>query len=192
MTHQILEHLSRFRVRWAVAAGVTVVAIALTAFAVGGGGGDRPNAVEGPRLSIAVVAPPERDVPPGEVMDVGRLNDGFDGQMPDRMTVNRDDVDLYAEQPAYVADDDRGDYGVDERHDDRQPYEASHQVDDRDRRDPMSGRPMSFGFDQAQPDWRAEREARRAALDARERDRADRRARRYDSSGGSSRDTDFY
>ncbi|CAN5420283.1 hypothetical protein BH09PSE1_BH09PSE1_25210 [soil metagenome] len=199
MTHPVLEtiidHLSRFRVRWAVAAGVAVTALALTAFAVGGRGGAEAETADGPRLNIAVVAPTEPDVQPGEVMDVGRLNDGFDGKMPERVEQTSADVDLYAEQPAYVEDDRRwrsDDRRPDDRYDDHPAYE-DRKPDDRVEREAFRGRPMSFGFDQPQPDWRAEREARRAALDARERERSARREGRYSSSGGSlSQDSEFY
>ncbi|CAN5370838.1 hypothetical protein BH10PSE1_BH10PSE1_29040 [soil metagenome] len=192
MTHPVLEHLSRFRVRWAVAAGVSVVALALTAFAVTSRDGPRASG-DGPRLNIAVVAPVERDVQPGEVMDVGRLNDGFDGKMPERVEQTSADTDLYVEQPAYVEDDQswRADERRDDRGYDRAARDSSDRADDRPRGEAYQGRPMSFGFDQPQPDWRAEREARRAALDAREREA--RRVRRYESNGGSlSQDSEFY
>jgi hypothetical protein len=185
MTHPVLEHFSRFRVRWAVAGGVAVAALALTAFAVGGRGASEDRLGDGPGLNIAVVPPVERDVQPGDVMDVGRLNDGFDGKMPEPVEQVSADADLYAEQPAYVESDqgwraeNRPDY-------DRDRYERDRYAPERERpADPappetFRGRPMSFGFDQPQPDWRAEREARRAALDARERDRRDRRERSSD------------
>lgn len=200
MTHPVLEHFSRFRVRWAVAGGVSVVALGLTAFAVSGGRAIPSEDANGPRLNIAVVAPVERDVQPGDVMDVGRLNDGFDGKMPERVEQASADMDMYAEQPAYVEDDrswrsdERKQGWRADRYAPTPAYDAPRKPDEQPQREAYRDRPMSFGFDQPQPDWRAEREARRAALDARERERDERRERRYSSSGGPSGDPDsqFY
>lgn len=207
MTHPVLEHLSRFRVRWAIAAGVSVVALSLAAFAIGGRGDARDD-IDGPRLNIAVVPPVEKSVQPGDVMDVGRLNDGFDGRLPERTEQPAQDVDLYAEQPAYVEDDrnwradnrreDRrtDSRGYDDRYDSRPAHEDPRRPDGRHQPDTFEGRPMSFGFDRPQPDWRAEREARREALDASERERNAERQRRYRSDGRSSetpaQDSEFY
>ena len=183
MPHPIIDHLKRFRVRWAVAAGVAVVAVGLTAFAVKGATHKAP-AVDGPRLSIAVVAPKEPKVQPGDVMDVGALNDGFDGHLPEQAG-HSPDMDLYAEQPTYVEDegvtrsDSRrsadyrdGRYDDDRYRDDRSGYDDRRAqdaaYDRRGDRDEPRGRPMAFGFDRQQPDWRAEREARWAAMAERE------------------------
>lgn len=194
MAHPILDRLSEPKVRWWIAGGVGVLAIALGGIALSGRGGSDAEASDGSRLNIAVVAPVEPAVQPGEVMDVGRLNDGFDGRMPEPVQQTAGEADLYAEQPAYV-EDDRSWRSDDRRADDRydhRPYEEPRKPE-RPERESYQGRPMSFGFDEPRPDWRAEREARRMALDARERERNARRERRYSSSGGEmSQDSQFY
>ena len=200
MTHPVLEHFSRFRVRWAVAGGVAVAALALTAFV--SHGGDARTTAGGPPLNIAVVPPVEREVQPGSVMDVGTLNDGFDGRMPESLRAT--EVDLYAEQPAYVEDERRAPYlQPDYARPRTDPYDAGPY--DPGMRDPRmrdaaghdpgrtyQGRPMSFGFDQPQPDWRAEREARRAALEARDRQGEVRRYSSSGTTGGLAQDSEFY
>jgi hypothetical protein len=195
MAHPILDRLSEPKVRWWIAGGVVVLALALGGFALAGRGGADAEADDGSRLNIAVVAPIEPAVQPGEVMDVGRLNDGFDGQMPEPVQQTAAEPDLYAEQPAYV-EDDRSWRSNDRREDDRRyedrAYDAPQKPDDRGQREAWRGRPMSFGFDEPRPDWRAEREARRQVLEARERERNERRERRYSSSGDLPQDSQFY
>lgn len=215
MAHPILDRLSEPKVRWWIAGGVVLLALAVGGFTLAGRAGTDARAGEGPGLNIAVVAPTEPDVQPGEVMDVGRLNDGFDGRLPERIEQASGDTDLYAEQPAYVEadqgwriDDSSGNYVRPGPEGD--PYQRRRQADDGsygDARAEKPGaqreayqersreRPMSFGFDRPQPDWRAEREARRVALEARERERNARPDRRYRSSGdrsGLSQDSEFY
>ncbi|MDB5420891.1 MAG: hypothetical protein JWR59_838 [Brevundimonas sp.] len=216
MAHPILDRLSDPKVRWWIAGGVVLLALAVGGFALAGRGGAVADTADGPGLNIAVVAPVEPDIQPGDVMDVGVLNNGFDGRLPERAQGVGGD-DLYVEQPAY----DEGDQGW--RAEDRwapgarpsqvqtsngqnyvrpgpdgAPYSNAQPRQRETYDDRGQGRPMSFGFDRPQPDWRAEREARRAALDAREQARdQERNARRYSSSGDprydrSARDSDNY
>jgi hypothetical protein len=199
MAHPIFDRLKEPRVRWLIVGGVALVAVIVGGFSLAGHAGGDEDTGDGPRLSIAVVPPVEKDVQPGDVMDVGRLNDGFDGKMPEAVEHTAADADLNVEQPAYVEDDAawrRDDRRTDDRDDAydraRPGPDDRNRTDDRMQRDAYQDRPMSFGFDQPQPDWRAEREARRAALDARERERNAERQRRYRSDGGSSRDRGPY
>ena len=197
MSHPLLDRLSEPKVRWWIAGGVAVLALTLGGFALTNRGAADAESATGPALNIAVVPPVEREVQPGDVMDVGALNNGFDGRMPE--PVPSEQPDFYAEQPAYVEDDWRADdreppeYN-DRGYDDRPRYEDPAPRQD-DRRDDYQHRPLAFGFDAPRPDWRAEREARRAAMEARmearARDDADRRV--YSSSGGRlSRESEFY
>lgn len=207
MAHPILDRLSDPKVRWWLAGGVGLLTLAICSFAMAGRSSPVVETTDGPGLNISVVAPVEPEIQPGDVMDVGVLNNGFDGRLPARAQ-SAGDVDLYAEQPAY----DEGDRGW--RAEDRwapgarqnnvqtsggqsyvrpgpdgapysnaQPRAQRETYQDQGQGRPQE-RPMSFGFDQPQPDWRAEREARRAVMEAREQAREqERNARRYGSSG---------
>ena len=195
MSHPLLDRLSEPNARWWMAGGVAVLALTIGGFALTNRGSADAEPAGGPALNIAVVPPPEREFQPGDVMDVGALNNGFDGQMPAAVATSSADADYYAEQPAYVEDDWRADdrepprYN-DRSYDDRARYDEPAPRQD-DRRDDYQPRPLAFGFDAPRPDWRAEREARRAAMEARAREDADRRV--YSSSGGRlSRDSEFY
>lgn len=203
MAHPILDRLSDPKVRWWLAGGVVLLTLAICSFALAGRGDPVVETADGPGLNISVVAPVEPDIQPGDVMDVGVLNNGFDGRLP-AQAQGAGGGDLYAEQPAY----DEGDQGW--RAEDRwapgarpsnvqtsngqsyvrpgpegAPYSDPQSRSQRDSyQDRPQGRPMAFGFDQPQPDWRAEREARRAVMEAREQAREqERNARRYSSSG---------
>ena len=202
MAHPILDRLSQPKARWWIAGGVAVLALSVGGLALSGRGSSVAETAEGPGLNIAVVAPVEPDIQPGDVMDVGQLNNGFDGQMP-QQTQTSGDADLYADQPAY----DEGDQGwkAEDRWapgagpsrvqtSDGQSYvrpgpDGDAYANSRDRyqdrgQERPQDRPMAFGFDRAQPDWRAEREARRAEMEARDQAREqERQARRYSSSG---------
>ena len=96
MPHPILDHLSRHRV--AVAGLVIAGGLAVTTFALAGR--DAPaDPATGPELAIAIVPPVEPDIQPGDVMDVGALNDAFDRaalQRPAPAPL------IDAAQPAYV------------------------------------------------------------------------------------------
>jgi hypothetical protein len=101
----ILDYLSRPQSRWIMAGVVVVAALGLGGLMLAGGD-DEARAAGGPGLSVAVVAPVEPDVAPGGVMDVGQLNNGFDGKLPEARpatdTTQQPPDDYYAEQPAYV------------------------------------------------------------------------------------------
>ena len=194
MSHPLLDRLSEPKVRWWIAGGVAVLALTLGGFALTNRGSADAEATSGPALNIAVVPPVERDFQPGDVMDVGALNNGFDGRMPEAVAAPSDNTDYDAEQPAYVEDDWRADEREAPRYDDRARYEEPAPRQD-DRRDDYQPRPLAFGFDAPRPDWRAEREARRAAMEARmeAHAREDHDRRVYSSSVGRlSRDSEFY
>ena len=199
--HPILDHISRPGVRIAIAAGLIVLGLALGGLALANRGA-ADAASGGPGLSIAVVSPPERDVVPGEVMEVGQLTNEFDGSLPESRPSTDAPYDYGVEQPAYVeADWDRNPPPVrrdDERRVDSPRYDNGRydRRPDGPRPEEVADNPRAFGFDAPRPDYRAEREARRAAMDARmaearyredrdrdDRYREDREVRRYRSSG---------
>ncbi|MDP3801708.1 hypothetical protein [Brevundimonas sp.] len=124
----------------------------------------------GERLQIEVVAPVEPAIVPGSVMEVGDLVDGFQGLPPPLPSV--------VETVAWVPDDPWGD-GRKEPEPPPRPRveEAVIHVAPQPGNDPARDR--WFGFDAPRRDYRAEREARRARIEARiEREReAD--SRRY-------------
>jgi hypothetical protein len=189
MAHPLPEPPRRPRARWWIAGGLGVAVLAAGGFALAAL--DEPDLTRGlgPELNITVVAPVEPTVEPGEVMDVGQLNNSFDGKLPEPAFAQAGAGDLYAEQPAYVEADqgwriERPPVYVQPGPKD-DPYQRRRQAEaEYDRREggDYQGRPMAFGFDRPQPDWRAEREARRAAMEAREQAREEeRRARVYSS-----------
>jgi hypothetical protein len=99
----VLDYLSQPKARWIMAGVVVVAALGLGGLMLAGDG-DEARASGGPGLSVAVVAPVEPDVAPGGVMDVGQLNNGFDGKMPEAQLASdtTQPPDYYVEQPAYV------------------------------------------------------------------------------------------
>ena len=101
----VLDYLSQPTARWVMAGIVAVAALGLGGLVLSGGNDGEAHAGGGPGLSVAVVAPVEPDVQPGGVMDVGQLNNCFDGKLPEaRAASDAAPVadDYYAEQPAYV------------------------------------------------------------------------------------------
>lgn len=101
---EVLDYLSQPRARWIIAGVVVVAALGLGGLMLAGGD-DEARAGSGAGLSVAVVAPVEPDVTPGGVMDVGQLNNGFDGKMPEAQAASTDGApvdDYHAEQPAYT------------------------------------------------------------------------------------------
>lgn len=182
------------QLRWWIGGGV-VLALVVGGFALAGHEDPVEQAADGPQINISVVAPVEPDIQPGEVMGVGVLNNGFDGKLPQQAAPQGG---LYAEQPAYVEGDQgwraedrwapgarpgRGNIQTSNGQPDYVqpgPQDAPYSRSDRLQGEPYQERPMSFGFDRPQPDWRAEREARRAALE--DRDRAREARRRYNTS----------
>ncbi len=162
----------------AVLAAVAVVGAG--AAAVGAVARPGPQAVhDGEQLRIQVVVPPEPEIMPGSVMEVGHLVDGFEYKPPPRPVALSDTYASYDEDfetpesrpaPKRYA-------GEAVIHAPPQPEEPT-----TDRRDRRVSR--WFGFDAPERDYRAEREARRARRDARadeDRDRLD--MRRYSSEG---------
>lgn len=188
---------------WWVSGGV-VLALVVGGFALAGLDDEPASVADGPQLNISVVAPTEPDIQPGAVMDVGVLNNGFDGRLPEQAQ-RTPEGGLYADQPAYTGGGDQGWQAEDRWAPGARPGQNNgsqnpgnqnsggqpnyvqpgpngdpyaNRRPDRPQREAYQERPMAFGFDRPQPDWRAEREARRAALDARERER-NARDRRY-------------
>lgn len=99
----VLDYLSRPMARWIMAGVVAVAALGLGGLMLAGGDDSEARAGGGSQLSVAVVAPVEPEVQPGGVMDVGQLNNGFDGKLPEaQATAAPVADDYYAEQPAYV------------------------------------------------------------------------------------------
>ena len=175
--HPILDHLSRPGARIALAAGLVVLGLGLGGLALSGRVSADAAATRGPGLSIAVVSPPEREVQPGEVMEVGRLTNDFDGTLPAPQDVDAP-YDYGVDQPAYVeADWDRDPPRSAWRDDPRMdrpagpaPYREDRYPDEpqeRGRPDAFADNPRAFGFDAPRPDYRAERDVRRAVLEAR-------------------------
>lgn len=212
MAHPILDRLSQPKARWWMAGGVAILALAAGSLVLSGRGSSVAETADGPGLNIAVVAPVEPEIQPGDVMDVGQLNNGFDGRVPQPATTNAEAA--YVDQPAY----DEGDPGQGWKAEDRwapgarsssvqtsggksyvkpgpdgDPYASNRGRYQERPADWGPERPRSFGFDRPQSDWRAEREARRAAMEARDQAREEeRQARRYTSSGGGQAYRDGY
>lgn len=174
----VLDYLSQPKARWVIAGVVAVAALGLGGMILTGGNDGEARAGGGPGLSVAVVAPVEPDVAPGGVMDVGQLNNGFDGKLPEAQPASNASVeqDYYTEQPAYV------EARVEPLPPPRSGEEVHPYIDRQSQPSPpRDGNPRAFGFDQPRPDYAAEREARRAFMEARE---ADRRARQDRPSPG--------
>lgn len=167
MFNPILDHLRRHRV--AIAGLVVVGGLAVTTFALAGR--DAPAArATGPELAIAIVPPVEPDIQPGDVMDVGALNDGFD-----RAALQRPAPPplIDAAQPAYVETA----WEAPPPPAPRRAYSEPPREADFDRGydrpppppppDEYQGDPRAFGFDVRRPDYEAERAERRAMMEAR-------------------------
>lgn len=171
----MLDYLSQPTARWIMAGLVVVAALGLGGLALSGRGGEDARA-SGSELTLAVVAPVEPDVEPGGVMDVGQLTNGFDGQMPDAAPAAGPVVeDYYAEQPAYTESRQYASAPPPVRSGDEAHLYLEPPARDGGR--PQDGDPRAFGFDQPRPDYQREREARRAAMEAREAERQARRDR---------------
>lgn len=139
--------------------------------------------LDGERMTIQVVAPVEPEVAPGSVMEVGDLVEGFEYRRPPPAMIET--ADYGSREEAFEApaprpvsrrdDDDGGGYAP-------PPADTPVERPREDRRDRRADR--WFGFDAPDRDYRAEREARRARIDARiERDRERREVRWYRSDG---------
>lgn len=137
--------------------------------------------LESERLQIEVVAPVERELSTGPLMEVGELVEGFEYPPPASRLTQRAaylplDEDFEEPEPRRVAN--RSDDGIVNQ---TPPQSEAPADGGRDR--PLR---LWFGFDVPDRDYRAEREARRARLDARQQEDRDRqKAGRY------SRDSDW-
>lgn len=134
---------------------------------------------DGERMTIQVVAPVEPEITPGSVMEVGDLVEGFEYRRPAPAVIAAADEAPWDEAyeapaPRPAAWRDEG-YGT-------APAPPPPETPPEDRRDRRADR--WFGFDAPDRDYRAEREARRARIDARiERERERREVRWYRSDG---------
>lgn len=139
----------------AVIAASAVAATGLTAMVLPMAAQDRTYDSGGPRLSIAVVAPPERAVTPGPVMAVGQIVDGYEHRpyvqpvaydpapytwdngplpMPEPRAWTSDPVSMTEARVTVTAPQPRGD-------------------------------PTKFGFDEPLPDFAAARRERQARIE---------------------------
>lgn len=155
------------------AVGVGVVAARTMALP-----GPRP-VLEGERLQIQVVTRVEPDVAPGSVMEVGNLVEGFEYRRPAPAMIENTDYSTHEEEFEAPAARPARRHGEDHATASAPPQpEAGPER----RREARVGR--WFGFDAPERDYRAEREARRARIDARmERDREQREVRWSRSDG---------
>lgn len=159
--------LSRNDVRLGLAVALVLVGvIGAAAFMLGG---TETSRALGRTLSIAVVAPTEPEVLPGETMEVGALSDGFDRAALDR-PAEPSPYDGYLPPDAYA-----GDVGVPRM---PMPTPVQHTTLGADPQvvepvrvemrpvDPLADGSRAFGFDTPRPDYAAERTARLNRLEA--------------------------
>lgn len=164
-----------FRVRGRHAAAISVVAAAAFGLA-----GLRAVELPGPRpiddadrLRIEVVQPVEPEITPGSVMDVGELVDGFQGLPPplppltDVAWSHDDGWDAHNETWAPTRREPHREVGM-------RVYETRPEPE---RPSPVRTVQRWFGFDAPRRDFQAERAARRARMEAMERDARERHAR---------------
>ena len=154
--------LSRTDVRLGMALTLAaVVAVGVGAYVMGGSETVRPL---GQVLNIAVVAPVEPEVLPGETMEVGALNDGFDRAVLDRAAIQPVD-DTYMPEPAWIGDERLGDPTP--RMPMPTPVHETRVIEiERPRADPLADGSRAFGFDTPRPDYAAERTARLNRMEA--------------------------
>ena len=141
---------------------------------------------DGERMTIQVVAPVEPEIAPGAVMEVGELVEGFEYRRPAPAVIEV--ADTAYDDEGFEAPPPRP---APRRDDEARPAPAPPVPDTSsgDRRDRRADR--WFGFDAPDRDYRTEREARRARIDARiERDRERREVRWYRSDGAPVSDRD--
>lgn len=146
--------LSRTDVRLGLAAVAMVGIIGTGAFMLGGSETGRSF---GGGLAIAVVPPVEPEVLPGETMEVGALNDGFDRAALERAA--EPPLDDTLPPPAWIGDESLGDPTP------RMPMPtpvSNARVVEVDVRpaDPLADGSRTFGFDQPRPDYAGERALR--------------------------------
>ncbi|CAN5292943.1 hypothetical protein BH10PSE2_BH10PSE2_22420 [soil metagenome] len=207
--HPLLDRLSQPRSLMVVAGVVVLAGVAAATFAFGRGD-HRAGPAGGAQMQLALVAPVEPTVQPGERMEVGALSDGFDGKMPPPPP--RED-EPWMDQPAYVetgwgsdgnADDPesrrimRSQPPMDPKGYNQGRYDQGRDPDDAPGTPPLTqgsprGDALGLGFDGDRPNYEAQRAARRAALDSRIEDER-RDPRRIYSSAGPQNDPDaeFY
>ncbi len=145
--------LSRTDVRMGLAALTVVCVVGTGAFVAGG---SEANSFLGPDLSIALVAPVEPVVAPGETMDVGELNDGFDRAVLERLPEPAFDDPLPEPVPRMPMPTPVSDTRVIDV-----PLSAGGTTGD-----PLADGSRAFGFDTPRPDYAAERRLRWSRLDA--------------------------
>ncbi|MDZ4364575.1 hypothetical protein [Brevundimonas sp.] len=124
-------------------------------------------------LSVALVTPPDAELVPGGVMEVGDLVDGYEHRQPPPMEPVLDAAYVEAD-PDWPAPDE-ADYG---------PVHVYDQGERAPRRqvETTSSTGSRFGFDAPQPDYAAERRARQERMDrAQSPAREDPRVMRSDS-----------
>jgi len=124
------------------------------------------------RLHIEVVHPVEPEITPGSLMDVGELVNGFQGVPPPPPSLT--DVAWSPEDDPYAYEA----AGAPAR---RDPHRAEGRLyesrPEPERPSPVRAVQRWFGFDAPREDFRAQREARRARMEAMERDAREHRAR---------------
>lgn len=147
--------LSRTDVRVGLGVVALVAVIGTGAFMLGGSEGVRPL---GRGLNIAVVPPVEPEVLPGETMEVGALNDGFDRAALERAAQQPVD-DTYIPEPAWIGDERLGDPTP--RMPMPTPVSDTRVIEVQPSRpDPLADGSRSFGFDAPRPDYAALRAQR--------------------------------
>ena len=148
--------LSRTDVRLGLAAAVAAIsALGIGAFMLGGSETVRPL---GSLLSIAVVAPVEPEVLPGETMEVGALNDGFDRASLERVAEPPMDETLPPSAwvgPPLSAPEDTPRMPMPTPAEKPRPAEIAQGPTD-----PLADGSQAFGFDKPRPDYAAERRQR--------------------------------
>lgn len=180
---RLKRHARRFAARVrphhvALVAAVALAGIAAATVRTVALPGPRPI-LDGERMQIHVVAPVEPEIAPGEVMDVGPLVDGFEYRpLPapaiETVAYASYDDDLDAPEPRPAPRRSRDETG----------FAAPPLPEPREEGWRQSRAGRWFGFDEPERDYRAEREARRARIDARmERERERREVRWYRSDG---------
>lgn len=175
--------------------GLAIVAIGAATVAMTARPRPATAEIDDALIQIRLVAPTEPEVEPGEVMDVGRLSDGFD-----RAALIRAEAARRAEEGAAAAvlgyhDEDYGDAYPEQsdpdvvrvvRSDGWRPVVTLPAPSQRpvERESAFVGSPTAYGFDAPRPDYAAERRARRDAWEARAaQDAAARRSRAYADAG---------
>lgn len=161
MAHPLSRTDVRLGLVVALVGVVAIVAFGVAAYVMGGSEAVRPL---GRVLSIAVVAPIEPEVLPGETMEVGALNDGFDRAALERVAEPLLDDTL--PEPAWLGPPSPAPEDVphmpmptpvrEVRMIEVQPAPS----------DPLADGSRSFGFDRPTPDYGAERRVRWERLNA--------------------------